>query len=633
LPRGNAVCRLAATCLLAATPLAAQTTPADAPPSAIAPSAPVAGADALTPAAMLDAFSVVRAWVDAGQVPDQPIGALPRAWVARVVIRAAGRVLGEDTATASIDADAASTLRAAASRAIARAVARLEGSPDALRAARVRDGLAAATLSIELAPNPPIPIAAGVDPDRLDEWVRPGLEGLLVRRADAVAAATPGSIMELGRGATATLIGLIAELADDPSLALRPAHELLGKGYTLSLFRVTHAAQIGPRAAPLLLHRGGHIAGPIASTEELRELAGQIADHLARRAWPGVERHGLRGDLDPVTGRFESAIGPPFAQAFAAEALLRFAQAPGVDPERGFRARAAGEATLRALAVVERGEPAPWGDPISAAACLSALARLENLAVERSDELRTLRDRCVPTVREAFDDQTGFAPMVPVGARGVLARGLLALADFEPWDREAHLARADAAIRAAFREIEPSRLLTVMPDLGWADLELARLRGGEPRSAQALRGLRETVLDLELRPGDLIDADRDLLGGLVLDAAGSPLPTWQGLRPVALLASMLGDPALTPGTARSGEPPRQLVRLLGMLRFLRQLTAEERAGHMYADPDLASGGVRASLWDQRMPLAASALGLVALTESLESIERLGARPEPAAGRP
>ena len=145
--------------------------------------------------------------------------------------------------------------------------------------------------------------------------------------------------------------------------------------------------------------------------------------------------------------------------------------------------------------------------------------------------------------------------------------------------------------------------------------------------------LRERVQDNQIERGDMIEADRDLVGGFVLDAGGSPLPTWQGLRPMGLLASMLGDPALTRGTLARGEAGGQIIQLTESLRFLRQLMAEERLGHMYADPDLALGGVRASLWDQTMPLTGSALGLVTLAETLESLSAVSTRPPAAAGGP
>jgi len=215
----------------------------------------------------------------------------------------------------------------------------------------------------------------------------------------------------------------------------------------------------------------------------------------------------------------------------------------------------------------------------------------------------------------------------------LVARGLLAVASFEPWNREALLAQADGAIRAAFAEVDPNDLLTVMPDLGWADIELAQMRGGRPSAAGALRDLRDRTMELMIGKSDVIEADRDLRGAFVLNTGGSPLPTWQSLRPTGLFAAMLGEPSLTPGRVGRGEATKRVIELTEMLRFLEQLMAEDRLGHMYADPGLAMGGVRASLWDQTMPLTASALGLVTLSESLESLKDLSARPNDAAGRP
>lgn len=636
LPRLNAACRVAATCLAVFAVLGVSQTlgepgaePGIEPEIGDIPAQPAE----LTPDAVLAVFGMVRGWVDRGATPSEPVAGLPASWVTSVVIRSGGRIVGQDTAVAQNLAETKRTVQVAAERAIRRAVSRLEGEPDALRPTRLREGLARAQLSIELTPAPPVPVPEDIDLALLDDWVRQGVEGVLVAHGGGRAARTPGQMLASGRGPTASVVGMVSELAEDPAVALRPLEDLFDRGYEFSLFTVVHAAQTRPGGAPLMLHRSGHVAGPIASEADLHELAWSIAEHLMRREWPGVERHGLRGDYDPVTGRYDQNIAPPFAQAFAAEALLRYADAPGVSPERSARSRAAAEAILSALGVVERGELAPWGEPVSAAASLAALARLDKLSIDRADELRALRDRCLHTLRGAFDAKRGFDPMIPVNARGVVSRGLVAMAVFEPWDRDAHLERAGGAIRSVYRDIEPSRLLSVMPDLGWADIELARARGADPASGPALRSLRESLYDLELRAGDLVDADRDLRGGLVLDTESSPLPTWQGVRAVALLATMLGEPSLTVGTSRSGEAPGSIMRLLGMLRFLKQLAAEERIGHMYAEPGVAVGGVRASLWDQRMPLAASAVGLSAASETLASLDRLGARHEPAAGRP
>lgn len=596
------------------------------------------GADrVLGPAEMLDLFGLVRSWVDRGGAPETPDAQIPPAWVVAVTIREGenteGRIIGEETLAAGNEREAATAIQRAAQRAIRRAVARLQGEPDALRAQRVRDGLANTRLSLEVATQRPIPAAGGVGVDSIDEWIRPGIEGLVVSRGDDLRAHTPGQMLASAQPASAAVVAMVAELADSPTVALEPFDALADRGFGLSLFRVTHAAQATAGGPPLLLHRGGIVARPIGTQAEVAAMADRLARHLMKRSWAGVERFGLRGDLDPVHSRFTPSVAPPFAQAFAAEALARYARAPGVNAETAARAMSSAETILSALAVVEQSERAPWGDAVSASACLSALVLLDRLTVDRSDELRGLRERCLRAIGGAYTEAAGFDPGVPVAARGVVARGLLAAVSFEPWEREAHLIRADLAIRAAFRDAEQGRLLTLMPDLGWADMELAELLGGPPKSASALRALRERVLENQIKQGDMVEADRDLVGGFVLDAGGSPLPTWQGLRPTGLLASMLGDPALTRGTLAGGEAGGQIIRLTEALRFLRQLMAEERLGHMYADPDLALGGVRASLWDQTMPLTGSALGLVTLAETLESLDEVASRPPQAAGGP
>ncbi|HHN77507.1 MAG TPA: hypothetical protein ENK11_02370 [Phycisphaerales bacterium] len=454
-----------------------------------------------------------------------------------------------------------------------------------------------------------------------------------MRRGEDVAASTPGLMLALGRSPSNTFVTLVSQLADDPARALQPADELFAQGFSLSLFNTVEVAQVEPGGAPLILHRGGRIAPPVRSTADLRTLADSIAANLISRAWPGVERFGLRGTYDPLTGRFDDRPASPFDQAFAAEALLRDAGATGIEADRAAKARSAARAVLAALSVVEPAERAPWGDPVSASACLSALNRIDKLEIERSDELRALRDRCLEQVRGAYSPKDGFDPMIPAAARGVIARGLIASAGFEPWDRDERLLLADGAIRAAFRDVPLSQLLGLMPDLGWAEIELARETGIEPPAAPALVSLRRSVLSLKLKPDDLLAVDRDLAGGLVLDTGGSPLPTWQTLRPLGLLAMMLGDEHMTPGTIGSGEVPRQLIEVLDISRFLIQLTAEPRLGHMYADPAAALGGVRVSLWDQDMPLTASAAGLSAVCETLDSMDRISKRRPPTAGTP
>jgi hypothetical protein len=256
-----------------------------------------------------------------------------------VIIRHEGRVVGQHTTVAQSPEQADQSLRVAAARAIERTVAQLQGPPDALRRDRLATNLAGTRLSIELSTGAPVPVAEGVSAAELDQWLRPGLEGMLLSREGFRRARTPAQMLMTGRSASATLVTLVAELADDPTAALSPYEELADSGYALSFFRVRHAAQATPDAPPLVLHRGSAIVPPVR-TADLGRLADRIARHLRARAWPGVERLGLRDGLDPVSGTWDRGGASPFAQALAAEALLRYAALPGADATESAQARA-----------------------------------------------------------------------------------------------------------------------------------------------------------------------------------------------------------------------------------------------------------------------------------------------------
>ncbi len=81
-----------------------------------------------------------------------------------------------------------------------------------------------------------------------------------------------------------------------------------------------------------------------------------------------------------------------------------------------------------------------------------------------------------------------------------------------------------------------------------------------------------------------------------------------------MAAAMLGVPGLTPANERPGE----LARLLPTLRFLRQLSVEEGEARLYPNPQRAMSGVRLALWDHRQPIEATAMTLLAVTDTLEA---------------
>jgi hypothetical protein len=110
-----------------------------------------------------------------------------------------------------------------------------------------------------------------------------------------------------------------------------------------------------------------------------------------------------------------------------------------------------------------------------------------------------------------------------------------------------------------------------------------------------------------------------MLGGSVFTKGeGTPLPTWECVRPIAFIATMLGDDRLT----EPAERQQETFHLLLALRYLRQLQADESCGWLYPHPEQARGGVRASTCDHTMPPDATSLTLMAVCEAIKSLERL-----------
>ncbi len=149
------------------------------------------------------------------------------------------------------------------------------------------------------------------------------------------------------------------------------------------------------------------------------------------------------------------------------------------------------------------------------------------------------------------------------------------------------------------------------PWIVWAARELG---DGAPLGAAALREGRDLIWEHQLSRSDAGAENADLVGGIVFTGTNQPLPSAQSARAAAMAAAMLGDPALTP----EGERPRELARLLPTLRFLRQLSAGEAESRLYPNPERASGAVRLALWDQRQPPEATAMTLIAVTETVRA---------------
>lgn len=581
----------------------------------------------------MEAYGAVEGWVRSMAPPAEPARVDPPGSAgACVTLRLSGVVIGRATRMG----EDGFTVWRAAREAWSEAAPRLAGPEGLVRdAAAIEDAHDAAqrvTIDLQLAgalvPLPARPL------DDLSMELSAGLDGVCARVGDRAEAVFPGTMLATNvhpgsaLAASINALGLQRVGIGDPRVSLAAMRR--DHGLALYRFGTQHLAQPAPGSPPLFLHRGGRVVSMSEmNPAALCALEDRLVEHLASRKWPGEEPFGLLGTYKPWMGAYEdSKPGAPDAQALAALALLRSAIVRAAEPAAARARLALAWSVLADLGEVAEGE----ADPSTDSATLSLLHACSVLLHEAETASGGAADAWSPELRERAkracalggadaerfnalfaegDFQAALAP-----AEQALVAYAMALDATRPGAPAEARARAEAAVRKLLRDTGAGDLPNLMPWVGLAELRLAG-EGAVAPSAVALRQFRELTQRHTLQPLDVGERDRDLTGGIVFTRARAPLPSWQTLRPLSFTCVMLGDERLT----SQEEAPAELARLLPSLRFLAQLTAGDAEMHMFQSRERALGGVRMSLWDQRMPLETSALGLFTVTDAIEAIRR------------
>jgi hypothetical protein len=569
------------------------------------------------PTTGLEVFSQVEAWVRDWDLPsaDTPEALSEPMRAVTVTLRLDGRVFGRGSA-ASADPDRMLVWRAA-SQAINAANAKLTQDRDAMWEAFIRDLSERIMIGIELG-DELIPISQN-ELAMPGFGYSPGSVGFAVRLGERADAIGPGAML-LKRGDPARSVAALSlAISDDANLVMQTPSDLREQGFVFYRWVPTCIAQPAPGLGGVFLDRGGRaIDQGEVSVRSILDMGDRIAAHLLGRRWEGVEAYGFVGTLDPVMGQAASPYAGAFEQALGAYALLRYGQDATTEAQR--EAVIAARDVLRDLARVEPVEVTPWDDPIASCMIVIALAEMPLELILGDEDLSDLRTNSLQTLDTIYAEAVGFDPIIPGAAQGLVAHALVASAKLDPKDRTA---MASSAISRVFLETPEELLVSQMPFLAWAQLEQAG--DGEIPAGAALRQMRELVWDHQLVRSDLAWIDRDLAGGIVFTRSSAPLPSWSALRPLAAIASMLGREQLTPGNISSGEVPSEIGKLVGSIRFVRQLVAQGETMHMFADAESADWGVRMALWDQRMPIESSAMALLMVVETRESFDTLMSR--------
>ncbi len=563
---------------------------------------------------------------DAAPPDVQPPTAIGAAVVLRfdrqIIGRSAVLTLHAGAAAPGIPRDA-DPARAALSGAIAEALRRLAVnvsglSPEA-RADKLHEAAGGVTISVELASGVE-PLADATYAD-IDASVPLGLAGVAAAfagppggpqagqdarpDASAVQAVFPSAMLASGITPSDALRRAVTMLTGRGELALLEPAELRAKhGLVFYRFKVDHAAEPEPGRPAEVLYRGQRLItlGDVDQRRELSIMAMTLADHLRRRHRGGYpissaalalegDRPAGTSDERPVS--LTQAAGLVVALE-AYEALATIVEADVRTPTVTSKGRLAQELrvplTREVLAAMDRAA-LPNRAELHADA-QSGQAQLAAALLAHDDK----------PLRATLEALTASIPQGRAPALG----GLLAWSLQDP-----------ARVRAAMADRTPGTLVNDMPWLGWAELDSAAK--GEPvPSAAALRQMRASLWQLQLTALDAGDDGQDLVGGLVFPGSRAALPTWQTARAVAFLATMLGDDRLTSPSER----PEQIAKLIGAVRYLRQLQVDRTLTWMVSEPSFAIGGVRASTLDQTVSMDATSMTLLAVLELLRSLDTL-----------
>ncbi len=557
-----------------------------------------APATQVDPSEALKTFDEVSKWLEAWETPTD--AALPKGCVGVWVgIRFAGRPMGAGSSIDATNLDKPSTraLTGATRRAMSSAYQTAGGVDDSDVRADKREAFLASpfrTLEIDFAHSPKRIRATSLD--RVLENIRPGIDGLLLRRGAESYAVFPAEMLAFDTRPSSAIVSLLSACG----VSIDRVDLEIGDG-TIRIwsFETLHLAQATRNGPASFLYRGSRPV-PLESIDvaEIRAMADSAAAYLERTTLPFPEDPHYRmllGDYLPHSDRRLQDRGSLADHALTALALLRYSSVAKDQPAAASTARSAAIGLLNLLSSDEATRLVVGQDARASALVHLALQQLDSQ--EMTDELRDLATAVQDGAQRAYRTDRGFGQNLSPEDRALVAAAL--------GTREV----VDAAWRSAGVELQP----LLMPWLCLAEIELARDGSAIP-SLPALRGLRDRLLAAQpgRLPGEAVEPD--LIGALRYRPTIEP--DWHAAQLVTFCALMLGNAQCTPAEEKAA----QILNLQRSMRFLRQLQVRDADRYRTRNPDLATGGVRTGVCDQTMPTAATASVLLATVTTLEAFD-------------
>ncbi|MDX1682576.1 MAG: hypothetical protein R3336_05615, partial [Phycisphaeraceae bacterium] len=568
----------------------------------------------------------VRSWVNTGSVPEASGPAIRATNVAgvRVTLRWLGLTVGAGDLTLPPEQDDPADvvdLAEVAHVATQRAMKDLRQTlGDARRRAAVTgpeaeaEGVTPETLGPNLQLDlqvahhlTPITLDADAPAATLFFTFAPGYHGLRLRSPDREADAWfwPASAIARNIQPESQMVQLLDAMGYPAQVLEAIARP---EGPMLYRFQVIHLVR-PQRQAPLMqLTRGNVIIpGSAMDAATVTSIADRITDFILRRQRDAGD---FAGTYHPTPDRYDPATADPGATALTILALARradFLLATGGDEdERTLIAEAALRATRLLTSETDDLSSLP-----AATRGLLLLAATDTRALANQVALRNqlatslgLGDQADPDARPA--EHGAFA-------QAVIARAAVALTRTArpPITTEQAAARVNQAWNAA-READAKTRLGALPFLAGAlkHLDLPDDHETRARARETLTGWLDRIHGRQVTRVPEIGPD-DILGGYALAdppatlTAAAVHPNWYSAPLLMLTAGQLD---------RQSPDPRQLIRCSLGARFIGQLMFTGPSMFYIRSTDDARGGIRRSLWDNRLAPAPAAWALLALTE-------------------
>ncbi|MCE9591343.1 MAG: hypothetical protein K8S99_12555 [Planctomycetes bacterium] len=610
----------------------------------------------------LEAFQSVERWVASGHDPEpsqRPIRVMGVSGV-RVTLRWQGVAMGRgDVAVAAgiaatdlgaLCADATRIALRETRESIDRLASRAQAAAPATPHEPLKFESVVKRLRVDLQvalPMEPIRLQQGDKPAAILALFVPGYHGLHFRRPGAGGAVMehwiwPASAIASNTSPGSQVVQSLSRLRYDITDPERARAALTGPDApTIERFTVIHLVRRDEALPAMQLVRGNAALPPTSLDEKaVAELSRRIAAHLTRRV---LDDGRVLAEFAPASDEWGSREPDDAAAALAALSLARWGRVAKGDATGGPASAAAVRAVRRFAD--HAGQPSPAASSL----LLLAIAELPDpgafqeyrdkivkylidhhthegvLAVNVPDPRSPAATQPAPAQLTTPEMALIFAGLSKVyeqtrdGALGVKVSLMQSLL----WSRmrDADLVGIMPWIAEAGRVAIPQVPMAPMPApaAGTAAAAATSDRDIHATFARLVRELRARQITAPpaVGPADVVGAFE--LRAVPMDAA--PAPDWHSAQVLAFMAVVLRDPQALPAEDRV---PTLLA--CGMAaRYLDQLTFNADACFFVRSPDDVIGGVRLSLWDNRLPLSPSAMSLLALSELRATLEELAKR--------